>query len=104
MNQIYDTLLILSLKLFLIIGFIALIKFWIKKTNNSFPIITYWVFGLFFVLMLSFQVFEWIRISYSYQADSQLSDKNSDSPLSAILGIAFYLYIGLKYLKRGKTL
>jgi hypothetical protein len=52
MNLTLDVLIILVLKLLLIIGFIAGIKFWVKKNNekNYIPIIVYWVLGLFFVL------------------------------------------------------
>lgn len=102
MNQTLDVLIILILKLVLIISFIAAIKFWVKKNNgkNYIPMIVYWVLGLFFVLMLSIHIFEFIRGSFTYSPESLLNEENSGSSLSFILGFALFLYVGLKYLKR----
>lgn len=103
MNQIIDTLLMLTVKLLLLIGFIAGIKFWMKKTINSVPLIIYWVFGLFFVLILSFSIFQWGLISLSFPKNSLLGDESMLGSLCSILSIALYLFIGLKYLKRKKS-
>ncbi len=102
MNQTFDVLIILVLKLLLLIGFIAAIKFWVKKNNNKnyIPMIVYWVLGLFFVLILSTHIFEFIRGSFTYSPESLLNEENSGSSLSFILGVALFLFVGLKYLKR----
>jgi hypothetical protein len=103
MNQIIDILLILILKLLLLIGFLVAIKFWIKKTMNSIPFIIYWILGLFFVLMLSFQIFQYVLTSFSFPKNSMLGDESMIGSLCSILSILLYLFIGLKYLKRKKS-
>jgi RsiW-degrading membrane proteinase PrsW (M82 family) len=102
MNQNLDVLIILIVKLLLIVGFIAAIKFWLKKNKkkNNIPMIIYWVLGVFFVLILSTHIFEFIRGSFSYSPESLLNEENSGSSLSLIVGFSLYLYVGLKYLKR----
>lgn len=104
MNQFYDILIIVSLKILLIIGFIAAIKVWLKRVNNYIPMTIYWVIGIFFVLILSSHIFEVILLPLSNPKNSLLSDKDSVSTLSFILGLAFYLFTGLKYLRRKKSL
>lgn len=103
MNQIFDLTLILALKLILIIGFIVLMKFWLKKQHNIAPIIIYWTLGLFFVLMLSFQIAEWFLMEFYYVENHLTRDKDSVGSLSAIIGIAFYIFIGVKYFKKKNT-
>lgn len=102
MNLTFGILIILALKILLIMGFIAAIKFWIKKNNgkNNIPMTVYWFLGIFFVLVLSTHIFEFIRGSFTYSPESLLNAENSGSSLSLILGIAVYLYVGFKYLKR----
>lgn len=100
-NQAIDFLIILTVKLLLLIGFIALIKFWIKKNKrkNNIPMIVYWILGIFFVLMLSSHVFEAALISIPLGENSAL-DKESLSSFGYLLGLIFYILVGVKYLKR----
>lgn len=105
MNLNYDILLAVSLKLILLIGFIAGIKFWIKKNinKNNGPMIIYWIFGILFVFSFSAQIIRWLFSSFSYPTDSILSDETSIGVASTLIGFGFFLLIGLKYLKRGKN-
>lgn len=100
MNQLYDILLILTFQIILLIGFIYLIKFWFKKKMNIFPIITYWVLGLFFVLLMSFNIFDWVLKSTFYSENSLLGDEDSLGSISSLLAIGFYIYIGTKYFRK----
>ncbi len=61
--------------------------------------IVYWILGIFFVLMLSSHVFEAALISITLGENSAL-DKESLSSFGYLLGLIFYILIGVKYLKR----
>jgi len=103
MNQIIEILVSLSLKFLLLLGFIALINFWIKKSNNYLPIIVYWILGLFFVLILSFQILQWVG-SVSFQKNPDSVDGSMINSISSVLSLSLYIYIGVQYLKRKKKL
>jgi len=102
MNQTLDFWIILIVKLLLLIGFIAVIKFWIRKNKgkNMIPMIVYWILGIFFVLVISFQVFEAALLSIPINPENVILGKESLKPLSTLLGLIFYIYIGVKYLKK----
>lgn len=102
MNQLFDLLLILGIKLILLVGFILLVKFWLKKKNNLSPILVYWILGLFFVLLLSFQITEWFLMQFYYIENHLIRDKDSIGSLSAIISLVFYIFIGVQYFKRKK--
>lgn len=98
-----DIIFILGFKLILIFVFIYLLKFWLKKKQNVIPIIIYWVLGLFFVFMLSFHIVEWILMQTYYIENHLTRDAESIGSISAIIGLAIYIFIGIKYFKRKKA-
>lgn len=100
MNQIYDSLIILTFQVILLIGFIKINKFWLKKSNNIYPIITYWVLGLFFVFLMSSNLYNWILNSTIYEEGSLLRDKDSLNSFASLLAIITYIYIGVTYFKK----
>jgi len=102
MNQTIDFWIILIVKLLLLIGFIAGIKFWIKKNKgkNNFPMILYWILGIFFVLALSSHVFEAALFSILLKPDNVVLDKESLSSIGTLFGLIFYILVGVKYLKK----
>lgn len=100
MNEILSTLLILTLKLILLVGFVYLIKLWLRKKNNIQPILAYWVLGLFFVLMQAHQISNWILFWTFHDENSLIWDLSSINTLSAIIGIVIYVIIGVKYFKK----
>jgi len=102
MNQINDILFILTFQIILPIGFISLIKFWLRKKNNIYPIITYWVLGLFFVLLMYSMLFNWILNSTIYEEGSLLRDKDSLNSFASLLAIITYIFIGVTYFKKQK--
>ncbi|MDB9837190.1 hypothetical protein OAC51_09885, partial [Flavobacteriaceae bacterium] len=102
-SMVIDIILILGFKLILIFGFIYLLKFWLKKKQNVVPIILYWVLGLFFVFMLSFHIFEWILMQTYYIENHLTRDADSIGSISAMIGLIFYIFIGVKYFKRKKV-
>ena len=102
MNQILDVVLILGIKLILLVGFILLVKLWLKKKNNLTPVITYWILGLFFVLMMSSHIAEWFLMQFYYIENHLTRDKDSIGSLSTIIGLVIYIFIGVKYFKRKK--
>jgi len=103
-NQAIDFLIILTVKFLLLIGFITLIKFWIKKNKkkNSTPMIVYWVLGIFFVLMLSSHIFEALLYLIPLNERNSTLDRESLSSLGYLLGLIFYVLIGIKYLKNSR--
>jgi len=94
MNSYIDTLLIIILKLVLMVGFILLIKLWLKKTRNIAPIIIYAILGIFFVLMMSYHFFEYILTMMIYNGNNIDTIRS----VSVILGLAFYILVYRKYL------
>jgi uncharacterized membrane protein len=100
MNQILDVIIILALKLILLIGFVLSMKFWLKKKNNIAPIILYWILGLFFVFMMSSQIAEWFLMQFYYVENHLTRDADSIGSISALIGIAVYIFIGVKYFKK----
>ncbi len=96
MNVFYDTLILLTLKLGVMIGFIFLIKLWIKKTKNIAPIIIYAVLGIFFVLMMSQHIFEYFLTILFFNGNNIEMIKTT----GVILGLIFYILVYLKYLKK----
>lgn len=103
MNQIFDVVLILVFKLILLVGFVLSMKYWLKKKNNLTPIILYWILGLFFVFMMTFQIAEWFLMQFYYIENHLTRDADSIGALSAIIGLAVYIFIGVKYFKRKKV-
>lgn len=99
MSQFYDTILVLTTQVVLLIGFIFLLKFWYRKKQNIYPIITYWVLGLFFVLLMSFNLVLWV-FNMTFQNENNLLDDQTRKSISVVLAIGFYIYIGTKYLKK----
>jgi len=101
MNQTPDFWIILIVKLLLLMGFIAGIKFWIKKNKgkNNIPMIIYWILGIFFVLALSSHFFEAALLTITLNPNSSFLEKESIKPLSFLFGLIFYIIIGVKYLK-----
>ena len=63
MNETNDTLIIIVSKLIFLIGFIYGLKYWFNKTKSIIPVILYWLFGLVFVLLISFTLFRWLMIN-----------------------------------------
>ncbi len=102
MNQSLDVILILGIKLVLLIGFILLVKLWLKKKNNFIPVITYWILGFFFVFMMSHQIAEWLLMQFYYIENHLTRDKDSIGSISAIIGLVIYIFVGVKYFKRKK--
>jgi uncharacterized membrane protein len=102
MNVIFDVIIILVLKLILLIGFVLLIKYWLKKKNNIIPIFLYWILGLFFVFTLSSQIIEWFLMQFYYNENSLVRSAESTGSLAAIIGLITYIFIGAKYIKRKK--
>ena len=102
MNQTLDFWIILIVKLLFLIGFIAGIKFWIKKNKrgNSIPLIVYWILGIFFVLLLSSHVFEAALWSIFRNSEDPGLSKESLSSIGTLLGLIFYILVGVKYLKK----
>jgi hypothetical protein len=96
MNEFYDTLILLTLKLGVMIGFIFLIKLWIKKTKNIAPIIIYAVLGIFFVLMMSQHIFEYFLTILFFNGNNIEMIKTT----GVILGLIFYILVYQKYLKK----
>lgn len=96
MNVFYDTLILLTLKLGVMIGFIFLIKLWIKKTKNIAPIIIYAVLGLFFVLMMSQHIFEYFLTILFFNGNNIEMIKTT----GVLLGLIFYILVYQKYLKK----
>lgn len=99
MNLYADTLIVVFVKLLILVGFVAAIKYWIKKNSSVFPLVTYWILGLGLVLLMGFTIFQWCFTILPFPEESLLGTENV-GPLSAILGVSLYLVIGLKYLKR----
>ena len=102
MNSFFDIFLILGLKIILIIGFVYLIKIWLKKKNNILPIIIYWILGLFFVFYQSFDMLNFILLKTYYAENSLTRDRNSIDTISSVLALILYIIIGIKYFKRKK--
>ncbi|SFD43315.1 hypothetical protein [Algibacter pectinivorans] len=82
-----DTTIILIAKLVLLIGFIYALKYWYDKKKSIIPVILYWVLGLFFVLLISSTIFDWLIIS--------AMNTEEYGALSVIFAIVFYVYVGL---------
>jgi len=101
-DQILDVLLFIIVKLLLIVGFIALVKFSIRKNprKDNIPMIVYWILGLFFVLMQSYGIFRTALTLVLYDPNNTVLDLDGLNSLGAILGIIFYIYIGRNYLKK----
>lgn len=102
MNQTIDFWIILFVKLLLLVGFISGIKFWINrnKEKKNIPMIVYWILGLFFVLILSSHIFEATLFSIFLNPENISSIKESLSSYGILLGLLFYIFIGVKYLKK----
>lgn len=102
MNQIIDFWIIFILKLLLIIGFISGIKFWIKSKDvrSSIPMTIYWIFGLFFVFALSIHIIEAILFAIFLKSANASVDRNFLSSIGSLFGLVFYIYVGVKYLKK----
>ena len=91
MNETNDTLIIIVSKLIFLIGFIYGLKYWFNKTKSIIPVIIYWLFGLVFVLLISFTLFRWLMIN-TVNTDEYGS-------FAAIFGILFYVLVGIKNFK-----
>jgi uncharacterized membrane protein len=102
MDTILDIVIILALKLIILIGFILLIKYWLKKKKNIIPIFLYWILGFFFVLVLSSQITEWFLMQFYYDKNSLVRNADNTGTLAAIIGLITYIYIGARYIKRKK--
>jgi len=103
-NYTIDILIIITLKLILLFGFFFLIKFWFKKSTNIFPVIFYWVFGLFFVFVLTTDIVRFLLTLTIYEEGSLTRDLDSLGSLSSIIGLLIYIMVGVKYFKRKKQL
>lgn len=103
-NQAIDFLIILTVKLLLMIGFISFIKFWKNKSNikSNIPMIIYWILGLFFVFALSSQIFEALLYFIPVNENNSVFDRELLKSLASLLGLIFYILIGVRYLKNSK--
>lgn len=103
MNEFLVEILIFVIKLILLIGFILLVRIWLKKKKNLPPIITYWIFGLLFVFMMSSNIVQWLLMQFYYKENHLTRDKDSIGSISAIIGIVIYIFVGIKYFNRKKA-
>lgn len=87
-----DTLIMIVTKFVLLIGFIYALKYWFNKSKSIIPVVLYWLFGLVFILLISYTIFDWLIIN------AINSDKYGS--LSAIFAIVLYFYVGLKNFKK----
>jgi len=101
-NTLIDTLLILSVKLILMFGFIYLMKFWMKKRSGLFPKIIYAIFGIVFVLIISTTIFE-LFLHLISAPNYRLIPKESINSFSVLCGLGLYFYIGWNVLNIGKA-
>lgn len=92
MNETNDTLIILITKFILFFGFIYSLKYWFNKSNSFIPVVIYWLFGLFFVLVIGYTLIDYLVVNAVNTRDY--------SPISAILAIIMYVYIGMKKFKK----
>lgn len=97
-----DTAIILYAKMVIIFGFVFSLNFWLRKTNSVFPVIIYWVLGIIFVLVVSSGIFEWLYTLLLFDADNFVFDKQGIGSMSSLTSIAFYIFLGVKFLKRKK--
>jgi len=100
MENIYDILLVLGLKIIVIIIFVYLLRKWFKKTHKVIPIILYWVLGLFFILVLSFTIFDWLYNSFFYKEGDLLRSRQSLQSWASLTSIVIYIIIGLKFFRK----
>jgi hypothetical protein len=103
MNQFMDIVLISGFKLIVLIGFVLLIKSWIRKNKNITPVLVYWILGLYFVLIMSSQIAELYLMQFYYTQNHLTSDADSISSISSMIGLIIYILIGVKYI-RGKKI
>jgi hypothetical protein len=101
-NYTIDILIIIFFKLIILLGFVFLLKFWLKKTNKIIPIIIYWVLGTFLVFVFTTDILRFLLVLTIYNNDSLLTDMSSLGSLSSLLGLTIYIFVGLKYFKRKK--
>ena len=102
--MIYDILILIIFKLILIIGFTYLLTKWKAKSGKKLPSIIYWILGLFFVFVMSFNIIEWLLNFFFYKEGSLLADKSSLNSLSALIGLVVYFIIGIKYFSKRKNI
>jgi uncharacterized BrkB/YihY/UPF0761 family membrane protein len=91
-----DSLLIVTVQLLFLATFLYLAKLWMRKKNNIYPIIFYWVFGVFFVFLMASNVFSWALRSIPYEEESMGS-------LSTGIALILYIYIGAQYFKKQRV-
>lgn len=84
-----DLLIVIFFKLLLMVGFFYGIKYWIKKSRSvKWPLIIYGLFGVWFILYLSFDIFSWTLATYA-----NMKDPNNAYSIGVILSIVFYIYL-----------
>jgi NADH:ubiquinone oxidoreductase subunit 6 (subunit J) len=85
-----DLIIILIGKVLVITLFPIAMFYWRNKTDKRTPIYVYWTVGFFIVMVISFTLFEWVLRTISPTLE----------PLSAILGIMYYILIGMQLQKK----
>jgi uncharacterized BrkB/YihY/UPF0761 family membrane protein len=98
MNASFDLTVILIAKLALVVAFIYFLRKWFKKKNEKVIMIIYWVLGFLFTFLIPFTIFEWLFGSILNRTNEPRSEYISS--LSALLALAFYIIIGLKFFSR----
>lgn len=98
-----DFIIIVSVKLLLMGGFISGLRYWLLKTQSQMAVIMYWFLGFFFVLMLATHLFEGLLMITLFKEGVHLRDRDSIQSLGVLLGLVFYIYIGSKYFKRNQN-
>lgn len=88
---------ILPLKAFFIILFVWLLIKWKKHNTSIAPIIVYWVFGLFFVFSLTHTFLISLFKIFFVDESNMLLEFDSLNSLSSLIGLVFYIFVGVKY-------
>jgi uncharacterized BrkB/YihY/UPF0761 family membrane protein len=91
-----DSLIIVTVQILFFASFLYFSKLWLKRKNNVYPIIFYWVFGIFFIFLMGSNILAWSLKSLPYEKDSMGS-------LSSVIALVLYIYIGLQYFKKEKV-
>lgn len=99
-----DVIIILIFKLLFVLGFIYGIKFWLKKSKSIWPIIIYWVLGIFIVFVMITDLIRFLLTLTMYKEDSLTRDLDSIGTISSLIGLIIYIVIGIKYFKKKKKL
>jgi len=89
-----DIILIIVVKILAIVGFIALMKYFVKKTDSIVLKIAVWAFGFFFTLMMPFTLLEaLVPIIISFDNPDNIG------AVAALASIIFYVWISMNIIK-----